>query len=231
MGNFEKLSVVVIVVIIVMILVVALHTWTDRPDVSNEATDNSSLLVDERLDPGPLPPPPQDDDGGGPLPLPDHIRLQGPDPLPIPIPVPPAPEPRDDVPAAPVLTDYMVQAGETLGLIAQREYGSTRYVKAIQDANPGLGEFLRAGQVIKLPSKEDVLRGAATPAPDVLVNTDSRARPGGTYTTRSGDTWERISRLVFKTKERWPSIFALNSHLHDSAFTELPAGLEIKLPN
>ena len=32
MGNFEKLSVLVIVVIIVMILVVALYTWTDNPD-------------------------------------------------------------------------------------------------------------------------------------------------------------------------------------------------------
>ena len=34
MGNFEKLSVLVIVVIIVMILVVALYTWTDNPDSS-----------------------------------------------------------------------------------------------------------------------------------------------------------------------------------------------------
>ena len=34
MGNFEKLSVLVIVVIIVMILVVALYTWQDNGDES-----------------------------------------------------------------------------------------------------------------------------------------------------------------------------------------------------
>ena len=45
MGNFEKLSVVVIVVIIVMILVVALHTWTDRPDASSETASEDSVLV------------------------------------------------------------------------------------------------------------------------------------------------------------------------------------------
>ena len=37
MGNFEKLSVLVIGVIIVMILVVALYTWTDDPAAEETA--------------------------------------------------------------------------------------------------------------------------------------------------------------------------------------------------
>jgi nucleoid-associated protein YgaU len=36
MGNFEKLSVLVIVVIIVMILVVAIVTWTDNPEAARD---------------------------------------------------------------------------------------------------------------------------------------------------------------------------------------------------
>ncbi|MCA9315976.1 MAG: LysM peptidoglycan-binding domain-containing protein [Planctomycetes bacterium] len=236
MGNFEKLSVVVIVVIIVMILVVALHTWTDRPDASSETASEDSVLVPSdgpfsapppAIDPAPQP------DNGGLLPLPSEVKLEGPGGsfLPIPVqPVDPVP-PVTPAPAAPALRPYIVQAGDSLGLIAQRELGGTRHVQAIRDANPGLGDFLREGQTIQLPSKESLAEGAASSRRDEVPENTTGARPGGTYTTRNGDTWERISRVVFKTKERWPSIFALNSHLHDSAFTELPAGLEIKLPN
>lgn len=42
MGNFEKLSVLVIVVIIVMILVVALYTWTDDPEKSPETASGGA---------------------------------------------------------------------------------------------------------------------------------------------------------------------------------------------
>lgn len=54
MGNFEKLSVLVIVVIIVMILVVALYTWTGDPSGTDTAAAN---VVSERVEapkPGPI---------------------------------------------------------------------------------------------------------------------------------------------------------------------------------
>jgi len=54
MGNFEKLSVLVIVVIIVMILVVALYTWTGDPSGTDTAAAN---VVSERVEapkPGPV---------------------------------------------------------------------------------------------------------------------------------------------------------------------------------
>ena len=44
MGNFEKLSVLVIGVIIVMILVVALYTWTDNPSGDTAAAPEESAL-------------------------------------------------------------------------------------------------------------------------------------------------------------------------------------------
>src|SRR5204863_4755305 len=52
MGNFEKLSVLVIVVIIVMILVVALYTWTDNPDAA--AKDGGSNVATQQK-PAPAP--------------------------------------------------------------------------------------------------------------------------------------------------------------------------------
>lgn len=236
MGNFEKLSVVVIVVIIVMILVVALHTWTDRPDASSETATEASVLVPSDGPFGALPPaidPAPQPENGGLLPLPSEVKLDGPGGAYAPIPVQPVDPvpPVTPTPAAPALRDYVVQGGEVLSGIAQRELGGVRFVKAIQDVNPGLGDFLREGQVIKLPSKESLAEGNSSSHRDQVPENTTGARPGGTYTTRNGDTWERISRVVYKSKERWPSIFALNSHLHDSAFTELPAGLEIKLPN
>ncbi len=218
MGNFEKLSVVVIVVIIVMILVVALRTWTDRPELQEE-----SGLTSGRL---------ESPDAPEPTPDPSPFDLP---PVPIPGPAPPSPDPVPEPTPAPVqhteFTMYTIQPGDTLGGISYAVYGSTRYVSAIRDANPGLGEFLRAGSELRLPSKESVISVNPDVRPDEPPGVSpSGARPGGTYTTRRGDTWEKISRLVYKTKDRWPTIFARNSHLHDSAFSELPAGIEISLP-
>lgn len=50
-------------------------------------------------------------------------------------------------------TSYTIQTGDTLGTIAQRTYGSTRFVNDILAANPGLNpRRLMPGQVILLPS-------------------------------------------------------------------------------
>lgn len=222
MGNFEKLSVVVIVVIIVMILVVALHTWTDRPDASAESGTGGTIeLVNNTDKPLDFPPP-----GPGVGLLPGSDSVWDPTPMPTPEPRPVVVDPKPAT--GPALTDYVVQAGDTLGKISQEAYGSTRHVQAIRDANPGLGEYLREGQTLKMPDKEWVLQNDKAPATETLDA--AGARPGGTYTTRKGDTWERISLRAFKTKDQWPKIYALNSAVHDSAYSELPAGLTIQLP-
>ena len=44
MGNFEKLSVLVIVVIIVMILVVALYTWTGDPETATKDSTTAAAM-------------------------------------------------------------------------------------------------------------------------------------------------------------------------------------------
>lgn len=56
MGNFEKLSVLVIGVIIVMILVVAIHTWTSDPAAPGASGEGTALAVSDSSRGGPLGP-------------------------------------------------------------------------------------------------------------------------------------------------------------------------------
>jgi len=61
-------------------------------------------------------------------------------------------------------TPYTIQSGDTLGSIAQRTYGSTRFVNDILAANPGLNpRRLMPGQVIQLPQIDT---SAPPPSPD-----------------------------------------------------------------
>src|SRR5207247_823113 len=117
MGNFEKLSVLVIVVIIVMILVVALYTWTDSPDAaakdaatpvaSGTALKDSRTVIIPAPQPPPLTPSMGDDKflpGVAPAPSPFAALPQVP-----PVPVPP-PEPAKVEPKV-----HEVVSGDTLG--------------------------------------------------------------------------------------------------------------------
>jgi len=77
---------------------------------------------------------------------------------------------------APVVGEYVIKAGDTLGSIAQKELGSKNRWKDIQEANPGLDpRSLRAGQKIKIPGK----KSTATPAAPENLNPPP-ASPFGT---------------------------------------------------
>ena len=230
MGNFEKLSVLVIVVIIVMILVVALFTLQDSPSASHESADNERLGEDFRgLPEGPIPVVVKPDEE--PAPDPGPARLENPwDEYPAPTPEPtPTPEPE---PAVLEPIKHVIQSGDTLSGIAQRYAGSTRYVPWLRELNPGLGRWLVRGEHLFVPSEAMVAarkeadgtgQGSATPS-------TPWDKSKTTYTTRAGDTWKRISQIVYKTKKHWPLLFGTNSKLHDSATQPLPAGLELQLP-
>lgn len=66
---------------------------------------------------------------------------------------------------AAITGEYVVKAGDTLGIIAQKELGSKNKWKEIQEANPGLDpRNLRTGQKLKIPGK------AAAPVPAPAPN-------------------------------------------------------------
>lgn len=85
-------------------------------------------------------------------------------------------------PAAPVTVDYTVQYGDNLTLIAQR-YNTTVEAIATQN-NIATWEYLRAGQVLKVPVTAAPTPVPVTPRP---VPTTSR------YFVQYGDTMFRIA--------------------------------------
>ncbi|MEZ6234428.1 MAG: LysM peptidoglycan-binding domain-containing protein [Phycisphaerales bacterium] len=78
---------------------------------------------------------------------------------------------------------YTIQSGDTLGTIAQRTYGSTRFVNDILAANPGLNpRRLMPGQVITLPVLATGERPAASAGSEPGssgASTTPAAQPGG----------------------------------------------------
>lgn len=102
-----------------------------------------------------------------------------------------------------------VQWGDTLSGIAQR-CGTT--VKAIQAANPGLGWWLYAGQVLYIPTGYASDPGYHHPS-------------GGTYVVRSGDT---LGKIAARIGVSWRDILAVNPQIHNPSL--IYAGQVINLP-
>ncbi len=98
-----------------------------------------------------------------------------------------------------------VQWGDTLSGIAQR-CGTT--VAAIQAANPGLGWWVYAGQVLYIPT-------GYVPAPP----------SGGTYVVQQGDT---LGKIAARAGVSWRDIWAVNPQIKNPSL--IYAGQVINLP-
>jgi LysM repeat protein len=105
-----------------------------------------------------------------------------------------------------------VQWGDTLSGIAA-QCGTT--VSAIQAANPGLGAWVYAGQVLCIPS-------GYTPGP---VSYPSYPTYGGSYVVQWGDTLGKISA---RTGVSVPSLLALNPQIWNPSL--IYTGQVINLP-
>jgi nucleoid-associated protein YgaU len=223
MGNFEKLSVLVIVVIIVMILVVALYTWTDGtegqavaagpgPDVANLFSEPPPLKVD----PAKAATPPAAE-------APPLATTPTPEITP-----PPAPPPE---PPKPTVREHVIASGDTLERISKHYYGSMRHIGAIEQANPGLDPMrLRLGAKIVLPDvKTDAGATAPADAPKPAASRRS-LEPGTVYTVRRGDSLPEISRRTYGKIDRWHEIWLANFDRIDDP-DRLSAGTRLNLPN
>jgi nucleoid-associated protein YgaU len=249
MGNFEKLSVLVIVVIIVMILVVALYTWTDSGDSASSTVASSTDVIP--LDDPPPPAPDRskkkegakDDAKGGAKdfdlfggsnpfkdwPLPKASKEEK-APAPsseggIPVPTPPP------APAGPQFVDRVVKEGETLGQIAKEMLGSSSKWPDIVKANPGLDPLrVRAGTTIRVPLKGTTPDAGGEKA---LASgggaSGGSAKAGGPYSVLRGETLETISKKVYGTKNRWPEIWVANLALLDDP-SDIRQGMTLQLP-
>ena len=255
MGNFEKLSVLVIVVIIVMILVVAIYTWQENPAGPETAkTDNTNQPLsapsespwgdDPRADDPRTDDPQADPQGGEPLDPPAPVSDPGGDVPPLDIPVPgpesgPGATPRGTANGdEPEVNDepwiYEVKSGDVLGVIASRELGTTRRMKDIVALNPGMNpDSLTIGQKLKMPPRTaHVGPGPLRSGPTVgtsPVRGGDRPVAGSTYTTRRGDRLDNIAKLAYGNVERWPEIFALNKDKVTDPM-RLDEGVSLRLP-
>jgi nucleoid-associated protein YgaU len=234
MGNFEKLSVLVIVVIIVMILVVALYTWTDDPDdtvVKRDTARDSAAAGDLAT-----PPRPEDDAWRRlfkePVEPPDADRKAAvPPPAPAPKDREPAvePAPRHEAephevpdPKSGVATasdepwTYVIKSGDTISQVAERELGTVRRQKEIFSLNPGLDPLgLREGQSLAMPPRgrtsSTIEKGGATAAaPATPAAAAGPMKPGDWYVVQHRDRLSTISKRAYGTIERWPEIWARN---------------------
>jgi LysM repeat protein len=236
MGNFERLSVLVIVVIIVLIVVIALVQLTESNDTTLPSmTDESTKLVSQN-DPGM---------GGGvvisqpittpPLKLTVKDLVGDPPPAPPPAPVvePPKPEPAK-VEEARV---HVVQPGETIARIAKIYYPNavTKGTDLILKANAVDPTRMRVGTKLTIPPLEGMAAvltpasGSATP-PRLAGTTSTSIAAGGTYTTKKGDTLGAISRRAYGQSDRWQDIWLANYDAIGDDVDHPPAGIRLKIP-
>ena len=248
MGNFEKLSVLVIGVIIVMILVVAIHTWTSDPATPSgpgEGTELSAI--------GQAP------DGTGPTgPLPGVLLGEDTAPVIDPHAVDPwdpdyeeglmtdgtspdadapegdveaAVEEEPDAPETPAVVEsaqrtITVKSGDTLGHISLRAYGTTKHWKKIAEANNVSPKNIRPNMVLVIPE----VAGTSSDG-DAGGTLSGGARPasGSAYKVRRGDTIQSIAKAAYGSIDRWPDIWFENME-RISDPEDLATGIEISIP-
>ena len=140
------------------------------------------------------------------------------------------------------IADYEVVAGDTLGAIASKVFGSNTSdtQQRILALNPALAanpDRLAIGQVLKVPAKGS--SGGSNGGGAVASSTSSRTQTtpaapatGGNarvYEVKSGDTLSEISQRTLGTSKRWREILKLNGDkLGDAG--DLQVGMKLKLP-
>ena len=245
MGNFEKLSVLVIVVIIVMILVVALYSWTDNPDHASGA----GTMVAEQ--PATQPSPPQTK-----LEIPGPVKPTFPE-LPaskpglankplnpldfiFPQPTQPGTQPSTDLPPVPppapaAPRTHKVEPGDSFGKLAKLLYpGQVRKGQALlQGANPTVDPSnMRLDTILTVPELPAELATApgATPAVNPLAQKPPTLTiaKGGTYVVKKGDTLMSISKRAYGSADRWQDIWLANYDAIDDVDHPTP-GTRLKI--
>jgi len=147
--------------------------------------------------------------------------------------------------------DYVVQPGDTLEVIARKNYPGRTYsaIKAISEAN-GISDprRIRVGMKLKMPvlPAQEQTNAATSPAPSAsparpeprqvaepltpsTPRSNTQAVEGDVYLVQGGDTLERIARKVLNDGRRWREIYEWNrDQLHDPGVLRVGQKLKIK---
>ncbi|HHI68375.1 MAG TPA: LysM peptidoglycan-binding domain-containing protein [Planctomycetes bacterium] len=134
----------------------------------------------------------------------------------------------------PVVPYVIVQKGETLGEILQRELGSAhKYMDLVLQFNEGMDpDHLRAGQKIWLPPNLNALRTrtAQDRASAPPVKKTRPAPASRTYKVKKGDSLWKIATRFFGKKRVLEGIRRIKQANPDKDLDLLPAGMVLVVP-
>lgn len=164
-----------------------------------------------------------------------------------PVPKPPKDDP---APAGKWPRDYEIKSGDILGKICISEYGTSRMVRSVLAANPGLDpKRLRPGKTIKLPAPDPSMKGgnagSETPVsapgrrPSFITSSYIKRNAGGAkaapasadvYVVQSGDTLSGIAQRKLGSIRHTRALIDANKNLLKNESTTLRIGWQLTLP-
>lgn len=127
-------------------------------------------------------------------------------------------------------TVWTVAAGETLGDISLKHYGSTRYWDEILAANPNASEHrLQVNQKLLLPPIDTAPKQGASVAANTTAAKQNKQRvlQADEIEVAAGDTLSEIAQKHLGRASRWQEIADLNPRANPNA---LQVGMVLKLP-
>jgi nucleoid-associated protein YgaU len=132
-------------------------------------------------------------------------------------------------------SEYVVQKGDSLASIAQKNLGSSSRWTEIQSLNGGIQpKALRVGTKLKLPitttAKSTIEKSAPKPEPAATKKpapATSETHSSTVYLVHAGDTLRTIAEKKLGSADRWKDIVAANPGLDAHKLT---VGKSLKLP-
>ena len=122
-----------------------------------------------------------------------------------------------------VMTDYVVQEGDTLADISENWFGLRGKWALIVAANPGLDPSrLSIGQVLMLPPRSAAVRPARPEK--------ARVSSKGTYVIEPGDSLSQIAYELYGNGVHWDLIYRANEELIGKDPADLVVGQVLVIP-
>lgn len=146
----------------------------------------------------------------------------------------PAPSPNSIIP---MVTEYIVQSGDTMSSIAEEWFGETAKWTLIAKANPLVDPTrMQIGQKLRLPGKESgtvepARAGAGARGAKPQASPEAKSNKGKpVYVVREGDTLAKIAREQFDDYNMWEQIYKANRSVIGDDPAALKPGMKLTLP-
>ncbi len=240
MGNFEKLGVLVIIILVAVLFVIVIFGGAPQEGLyTNEVPAQLSAAGQAGGTAAPAAEPPAaeregEEPAGEDLPWPrqggsaeEDAGRRGEEAAPE----EGGPEEEAAPPPAPEFLEHVVKPHESYWKISRLYYGSVRYVKLLEKANPAVDpDAIPVGTKLRIPHPDKVLHRGAAAAEEPGTSPASPPLRGNTYTVQKGDTLTSIARKTMGPGASWKKLYAANRDRIGPNPNDLPAGLTLTIP-